>query len=66
MQRKVWKRALVALCVGTVCQFGIGGGACINALAQTIPIGMGFTLGADITESLGLGSLLPGIGNPPE
>jgi hypothetical protein len=60
MKRKLRKRALLALCVGTVCQFS---GACLTEWLNYIPVGMGFTLGADLTESLGLGSLLPGIGN---
>ncbi len=63
MRRKVWKRALVALCVGTVCQFDLG---CLSAVLNYVPVGIGFSLGADLSQSLGLGSLLGGIGNPPE
>ena len=63
MRTKVWKRVAVVLVGGAVLQLGaIGSGGCINALMMAIPVGMGFSLGADLSQSLGLGSLLPGLG----
>ncbi len=61
MHRKTLKRALFALVAGSTV-FGIGIGGCLNAALTAIPIGAGFTLGADLSQSLGLGSLLPALG----
>ena len=61
MSKRTWKRALFALVSGTTfLSFGIGG--CLQAALTAIPIGAGFTLGADLSQSLGLGSLLPALG----
>ncbi len=59
MHKKTWKRALFALVSGTTF---ISLGSCLQAALTAIPIGAGFTLGADLSQSLGLGSLLPALG----
>ena len=61
MHKRTLKRALFALVAGTTfLSLGIGG--CLQAALAAIPIGAGFTLGADLSQSLGLGSLLPALG----
>ena len=59
MHRKSWKRALFAMVAGTTF---ISFSGCLQAAITAIPVGAGFTLGADISQSLGLGSLLPALG----
>ena len=61
MHKKTWKRGLFALLAGSTV-FGIGISGCLNAGLAAIPVGAGFTLGASISQNLGLGSLLPGLG----
>lgn len=61
MHKKTWKRALFALVAGTTfLSFGLGG--CLQAALTAVPIGAGFTLGAEISQSLGLGGIIGGIG----
>ena len=60
MHKRTWKRALFALAAGTTL-FGIGIGGCLQAALTAIPIGAGFTIGADLAGNLGLGGGLGGI-----
>lgn len=62
MHKRTWKRALFALVAGTTfLSLGIGG--CLQAALAAIPIGAGFTIGADLAGNLaggGLGGILGG------
>ncbi len=60
MHKRTWKRALFALVAGTTfLSFGLGG--CLQAALAAVPIGAGFTIGADLAGNLGLGGGLGGI-----
>ena len=62
MHKKTWKRALFALVAGTTFISSIGLSGCLNAALTAIPVGAGFTLGASISQNLGLGGALGGLG----
>ncbi len=56
MRKKTLRRALFAMVAGTAfLSFGIGG--CLNAALTAIPIGAGFTIGADLAGNVSLGGL---------
>ncbi len=61
MRRKNWKRIVALVVAGTVCQFGIGSGACLSLLGQSVLAGAGFTTGAAFSETLGLADLITGL-----